>query len=121
MHYNFIFFQVTGGSSGIGKCIAMEAAKLGANVSIVARNEDRLRSALEEIKGQCSMNDQKFNYLSGTVCVKYLDSIANEITVQIGYLSLFYKLMNNLIPKSEKNIVYVYYINPNQNCQTLIL
>lgn len=60
------FFQVTGGSSGIGKCIALEAAKIGANVTIVARNENRLRSALEEIKGQCLNNDQKFNYLSGT-------------------------------------------------------
>lgn len=61
----FSFFQVTGGSSGIGKCIALEAAKIGANVTIVARNENRLRSALEEIKGQCLNNDQKFNYLSG--------------------------------------------------------
>jgi len=44
----------------------LEAAKIGANVTIVARNENRLRSALEEIKGQCLNNDQKFNYLSGT-------------------------------------------------------
>jgi len=62
----FSFVQVTGGSSGIGKCIALEAAKIGANVTIVARNKNRLRSALEEIKGQCLNNDQKFNYLSGT-------------------------------------------------------
>jgi 3-dehydrosphinganine reductase len=57
--------QITGGSSGIGKCIAMEAAKIGANVTIVARNENRLLSSLEEIKSQCLYHNQKFNYLSG--------------------------------------------------------
>jgi len=62
---NFLFFQITGGSSGIGKCIALEAAKIGANVTIVARNENRLRSTLNEMKGQCLNNNQKFNYLSG--------------------------------------------------------
>jgi len=72
----FLFFQVTGGSSGIGKCIALEAAKIGANVTIVARNENRLRSALEEIKGKCSDKNQKCNYLSGILCVKYLNTIS---------------------------------------------
>lgn len=61
----FYFFQVTGGSSGIGKCIAIEAAKIGANVTIVARNKNRLQLALDEIKAQCSYCDQKCNYLSG--------------------------------------------------------
>lgn len=65
-----IYFQVTGGSSGIGKCIALEAAKLGANVTIVARNENRLQSALENIKAQCLNHHQKFNYLSGILCVR---------------------------------------------------
>lgn len=35
---------VTGASSGIGKAIALECAKLGANVVINGRNEERLRS-----------------------------------------------------------------------------
>lgn len=33
---------VTGGSSGIGLSIAIQAAKLGANVTIIARNIDNL-------------------------------------------------------------------------------
>jgi len=60
---------VTGGSSGIGKCIAIEAAKLGANVTIVARNQNRLLSTLKKIEEQRSNCDQKFNYLSGKVYV----------------------------------------------------
>ena len=32
-------FQVTGGSSGIGKAVAIKSAKLGANVTILARNK----------------------------------------------------------------------------------
>lgn len=38
---------VTGASSGIGKATAIECSKLGANVIITARNEDRLKETLE--------------------------------------------------------------------------
>lgn len=34
----FCLFQVTGGSSGIGKALAIKLAKCGANVTIIARN-----------------------------------------------------------------------------------
>ncbi|XP_016663454.1 3-ketodihydrosphingosine reductase isoform X2 [Acyrthosiphon pisum] len=82
---------VTGGSSGIGKCIALEAAKIGANVTIVARNENRLRSALEEIKGQCSYNDQKFNYLSVDLAGDYnmVKTTLNNAIDEMGPLCLF--------------------------------
>lgn len=40
----FELLQITGGSSGIGKCLAVQALKKGAAVvSIVARNEVQLR------------------------------------------------------------------------------
>ena len=41
---------VNGASSGIGKSLAVELAKLGATVAICARRKDRLEQVLEEIK-----------------------------------------------------------------------
>ena len=40
---------VTGASSGIGRCVALELARAGASVLVTARREDRLRQLAEEI------------------------------------------------------------------------
>ncbi|KAG8187411.1 hypothetical protein JTE90_009487 [Oedothorax gibbosus] len=40
---------ITGGSSGIGLAMAIQAAKAGANVTIIARSKERLESAKEQI------------------------------------------------------------------------
>jgi len=42
---------VTGASSGIGKAIAIESSKMGANVIITGRNEKRLRDTFSELEG----------------------------------------------------------------------
>ncbi|KAL9975519.1 hypothetical protein ACROYT_G012688 [Oculina patagonica] len=41
---------VTGGTSGIGKALAIKLAKCGANVTILARNMGRLEETLKEVK-----------------------------------------------------------------------
>lgn len=41
---------ITGGSSGIGKAVAILAAQEGAHVSIIARNVDKLNAAQKEIE-----------------------------------------------------------------------
>ena len=43
---------VTGGSLGIGKAIALELAREGADVAIVARTKDRLEAAARELESQ---------------------------------------------------------------------
>ncbi|KAL0118463.1 hypothetical protein PUN28_009255 [Cardiocondyla obscurior] len=48
---------VTGGSSGIGKCMAILAAKRGANVTIIARNLQNLEKAKHEILQACKDRD----------------------------------------------------------------
>lgn len=41
---------ITGGSTGLGKSLAVELAKAGAHVCIVARRVSELETAVEEIK-----------------------------------------------------------------------
>ena len=40
---------VTGASSGIGKAISLECAKLGATIVATGRNEDRLRETVDSL------------------------------------------------------------------------
>ncbi|HEY4157402.1 MAG TPA: SDR family NAD(P)-dependent oxidoreductase, partial [Polyangiaceae bacterium] len=42
---------VTGGSAGLGRATAVAFAKAGAHVAILARDNERLRDAQEEIEG----------------------------------------------------------------------
>lgn len=51
---------VTGASSGIGKAIAIECSKMGAYVSIVGRNEERLNDTFSQLGGN-SENHSKIN------------------------------------------------------------
>ncbi|XP_012165037.1 3-ketodihydrosphingosine reductase [Bombus affinis] len=56
---------VTGGSSGIGKCVAILAAKCGAHVTIIARDVHKLEVARNEIIHACKNKDvQKVECLS---------------------------------------------------------
>ncbi|MEK0322439.1 MAG: SDR family NAD(P)-dependent oxidoreductase, partial [Nitrosopumilus sp.] len=41
---------ITGASSGIGKATAIEFAKLGANIVLVARRKDKLEQVANELK-----------------------------------------------------------------------
>lgn len=43
---------VTGASSGIGKAVALESARCGAQLVLTARNEDRLKATLESLEGE---------------------------------------------------------------------
>ncbi|KAG5174939.1 hypothetical protein JKP88DRAFT_259284 [Tribonema minus] len=56
---------VTGGSSGIGKEVAMQLAREGAHVTIVARNVPRLEAALRDVAA-CAADTaaQRFAWLS---------------------------------------------------------
>jgi 3-dehydrosphinganine reductase len=56
---------ITGGSSGIGKSLAFESVKRGASVTLVARNEEKLKAAKEEVEAVTVVkNKQKVQYVS---------------------------------------------------------
>ncbi|KAI9486528.1 MAG: hypothetical protein EXX96DRAFT_45486 [Benjaminiella poitrasii] len=58
---------ITGGSTGLGKALAIELVKDGADVCIVARRIPELESAVEEIKANCTTENQKVIYISADV------------------------------------------------------
>lgn len=45
---------ITGGSTGLGKALAIELIKKGANVTIVARRQSELDKAAKELEVCCS-------------------------------------------------------------------
>lgn len=50
---------VTGGSSGIGKAAACEAARMGAHVTIIGRDINKLQKAAKEILSKCPDQDNQ--------------------------------------------------------------
>ncbi|CAG9951303.1 unnamed protein product [Clonostachys rosea f. rosea IK726] len=56
---------VTGGSSGMGLCIARQLAEKGANIVVVARDQGKLEKSLLHIKeGALNPDIQRFHYIS---------------------------------------------------------
>ncbi|XP_053695444.1 3-ketodihydrosphingosine reductase [Sabethes cyaneus] len=55
---------VTGGSSGIGLWVAVECARLGADVTIVARNVEQLEKAKQQLDSCKLVPEQKINFRS---------------------------------------------------------
>ena len=77
---------VTGGSSGIGKSIALLYAKEGADVVIISRKEE----ALKEV---CKLNEQKITYMAGDITQDdIVKKLAEHIKTKFGKLDF---LVNN--------------------------
>jgi 3-dehydrosphinganine reductase len=83
---------VTGGSSGIGKSAAVLAARKGANVTIIARNLERLSSAEKEIAAACIHKDQIVTSVSVDVSNrKAIQSELDKLEEKVGPI---YMLIN---------------------------
>ena len=55
---------VCGSTQGIGKSIAIELAELGANVTLVARNEEALKIVLAELDKSKNQKHQYYSYIN---------------------------------------------------------
>jgi len=85
---------VTGGSSGIGKCVAIVAARHGANVTIIARNVAKLEAAKKEISHACKNKDtQRVEYLSLDVGMDY-EKVKKALADLEGTMGPIYMLVN---------------------------
>ena len=67
---------VTGASSGIGRAIAIECAKLGANLVINGRNEERLRSTYDELDTSFGQHHQMI--VADLTTVEGLDQLISQ-------------------------------------------
>ncbi|XP_062622223.1 3-ketodihydrosphingosine reductase-like [Saccostrea cucullata] len=86
---------ITGGSSGIGKALAIEAVRQGANVTIIARNEKRLDEAKQEIERQIKdRNLQKVLAISVDI-TKDADTVKNAVNKAEKELGPITILINN--------------------------
>jgi len=84
---------ITGGSSGIGKEIAIQCAEKGANVIILARRKELLDSALIEIKKHGIKSDQQFaSYSLDISDDKAVEKWARDYIKEFGHVDL---LINN--------------------------
>lgn len=85
---------MTGGSSGIGKCVAIIAARHGANVTIIARDVNKLEIAKNEIIQACENKDiQRVEYLSLDVGANY-ENVEKALTDLEGTMGPIYMLVN---------------------------
>lgn len=84
---------ITGGSSGIGKAIALQAAREGASVAILARRQSVLDEAIAEIKAVAPSTAQRFATVSVDVTDREaLQQKAQEVIAELGGLDV---LINN--------------------------
>lgn len=85
---------MTGGSSGIGKSVAIVAARHGANVTIIARDVERLEAARNEILHACENKEtQRVEYLSLDVGADY-DNVEKALADLEGTMGPIYMLVN---------------------------
>nr|CAI5832185.1 unnamed protein product [Callosobruchus analis] len=83
---------IFGGSSGIGKALAILAAKEGAHVTILARNIDKLIEAKNEIKNYCTDEEQIITKVSVDV-VNY-EAVENNLGEVEEIVGPIYMLVN---------------------------
>lgn len=82
---------VTGANSGLGRVTATELAKMGAAVTIVCRDEERGRTALNEIRSLSGINSVEL-LIADMSSQSSIRSLANEIVTKFDRLDV---LVNN--------------------------
>jgi len=81
---------VTGGSRGIGKGIALGLAKEGCRLAIIARNEDELKPAVEELKKK---GVDVLGFAGDITRVEDVDNFSKEVISNFGQIDI---LVNNV-------------------------
>ena len=96
---------ITGASSGIGRSIAMEYAKLGSDLVLVARNEDKLNEVKDLIGDSCKVEVCSIDLTSVDNCKK-LHSMYRDIDILINNagMGVFGEFSNSSLDKEIEMI-----------------
>ena len=81
---------VCGSTQGIGKATALELALLGASVTLIARNEDKLQQVLAELD---TSQGQQHDYLVADFSQP--ESLAEKIQAYVAHKTAVHILVNN--------------------------
>ena len=82
--------MVCGGSQGIGRACAVEMARAGAEITLLARNEDRLKNLINELAAK---NDQSHKYIA--VDFNDIDTLKRKVSAHLDESGPFHILLNN--------------------------
>ncbi|ELK35468.1 3-ketodihydrosphingosine reductase [Myotis davidii] len=101
-----MMLQAAGGSSGIGKCIAIECYKQGAFITLVARNEERLLQAKKEIEKHCINDKQVVLCISVDVSQDYsqVENVIKQKLMSINYLGSVYPSRAVITTMKERRV-----------------
>lgn len=89
--YCMQFCVVTGGSSGLGKAVALQLLKKGANVFIIARNKEQLRETVESLRLEKIFDDQIIEAISANVTnFQNIREAVKEIEVNHGKIEVLF-------------------------------
>ncbi len=95
---------VTGGSSGIGLATAVKYAKLGARVTIVARNQKKLDIALEQLRPHCEKTGQKASAISCDTSASFEECQKKLINDKVGLVDVLVNCAGTSIAGSFEDL-----------------
>lgn len=88
---------VTGGTSGIGKATALALARMGAKVVLVARNPDRGRTVVEELRSVSRAGSVDF-LLADLASLQEIRRLAEEFRERYQHLHVLINNAGNIFP-----------------------
>lgn len=102
---------ITGASSGIGLATAVECSKLGAEVILVARNEDRLQQALASLEGEGHTylvadlsSEESINHLVETA-PKEIDGLVNNAGITVSKKPITFLKSEDVMHAYQTNVL----------------
>ncbi|MEX0937780.1 MAG: SDR family oxidoreductase [Pirellulales bacterium] len=93
---------ITGGGRGIGRAVARELAKAGADVVVSARSEDQLRATVDEIR---SVTDRQAEYIVADMTDRsQARPMVEKATQKLGKIDILFNNAGSNVPQPVEEI-----------------